>query len=143
VSAERRTARNERRRRFGQNFLRPDIAEGIVAAATFQPGELVPGNGGLTVALARRGVRLVAVELDPRWVSTLRRDLRPKGLTDGPVVTADFRRFTLPRQPFGVIGSLPFGSTTSDLRHRLDDSQSSLLRAAAYHEFVRRQWPTQ
>ena len=35
----------------------------------------------------------------------------------------------MPRRPFRVIGSLPFGATTAILRHLLDDPDSCLVRA--------------
>ncbi len=35
----------------------------------------------------------------------------------------------MPRRPFRVIGSLPFGTTTAILRHLLEDAGSGLQRA--------------
>lgn len=57
------------KRRFGQNFLYdPAIAEKILAAAELSPRqavvELGAGKGILTKPLARRGVRLIALEID-------------------------------------------------------------------------------
>ena len=71
MSAYRRTPRDERRRRLGQNFLRPELADRLVADAAFRGGELVvevcAGPGPITLALARR-----AVTIDP--VTALRYD---------------------------------------------------------------------
>jgi 23S rRNA (adenine-N6)-dimethyltransferase len=117
VPARRRTDRDERRRRLGQNFLAPDLAENLIAEARLSAGELVveigPGPGALTFALARRGVRVRAVQR----------------LTGVRVVHCDAARFALPHEPFRVFGSLPYGSTTAILRHLLGDPGVPLVRA--------------
>jgi 23S rRNA (adenine-N6)-dimethyltransferase len=128
VSARRRTDRDWRRRRLGQNFLDPATAEQIVDQAELTAGELVievgAGSGAFTRALMRRGVRLFAVEPDPHWAQHLREQVR--GVR---VVQRDFLAFDLPRQPFRVLGSLPFGRTTDILRRLLDDPVLPLARA--------------
>ena len=134
MSADKRTQRDERRRSLGQNFLRPDLADRLIAEAAFAPGELVvevgAGRGALTHALARRDVDLVALEKDPRWAASLRRDLaRHDRRHDVRVLCCDVLDFRVPRRPFRVIGSLPFGTTTAILRHLLDDPGSPLVRA--------------
>jgi len=127
VSARRRTDRDWRRRQFGQNFLDPATAERIVEAAAFALGDLVieigAGGGALTRALARRPLRLIAVEPDPVWSRRLREQL------DVQVIAKDFLAFTLPREPFRIIGSLPFGRTTDILRRLLDDPTLPMQRA--------------
>ena len=45
------------------------------------------------------------------------------------VVCCDAREYRMPRRPFHAFGSLPFGATTSILRHLLDDPSSGLVRA--------------
>jgi 23S rRNA (adenine-N6)-dimethyltransferase len=125
----RRTARDERRRRLGQNFLLPDLAESFVAQGSFAAGELVveigAGRGACTQALARRGVEVVAIERDPQWAATLRRDVRRLGLSGVRVVEGDALALPLDRlsggRPYRVVGSLPFGVTTALLRHLFDD----------------------
>jgi 23S rRNA (adenine-N6)-dimethyltransferase len=134
VSADKRTQRDERRRSLGQNFLRPERADQLVNAATFVAGDLVveigAGRGALTYALARRGVQVVALEEDPQWAASLRREMGRRGLDNGVrVVRCDALDYRMPRRPFRVIGSLPFGATTAILRHLLDEPDSCLLRA--------------
>ena len=133
----RRTVRDERRRRLGQNFLLPDVAESFVEAGSFAPGEVVvdigAGRGACTHALARRGVEVVAVEHDPVWAATLRREVRRLGLTGVRVVEGDALGLRLDRlakgRPYRVVGSLPFGVTTALLRHLFDDVERSPWRA--------------
>jgi 23S rRNA (adenine-N6)-dimethyltransferase len=145
VAAVRRTHRGERRRRLGQNFLRPDLAERLIEEAGFAPGELVleigAGSGAFTSALARRGLEVVAVELDPIFAAKLRaRFERPRSATARAptgesarervrVVEADFLSLPLPTRPFRALGSLPFARTTSILRRLLDDPRVPLARA--------------
>jgi 23S rRNA (adenine-N6)-dimethyltransferase len=133
VSARRRTQRDERRRHLSQNFLRAEAAGRFVRDAGFSPGELVveigPGSGSITLALARRGVDLIAVELDRAWADRLRSRVRSAGHSNVRIAVADFRSFQLPEAPFRVVGSLPFGQTTSILGHLLDDPARPLIRA--------------
>jgi 23S rRNA (adenine-N6)-dimethyltransferase len=133
VSAGKRTPRDERRRRLGQNFLRPELADALVADAAFGAGDLVveigAGRGACTLALARRGVHVIALERDPHWAEELRRAVRRLGLARVTVVRCDALRYPMPRRPFRAMGSLPFGATTAMLRHLLDDRGSGLQRA--------------
>jgi 23S rRNA (adenine-N6)-dimethyltransferase len=134
VSADKRTQRDERRRSLGQNFLRPERADQLVESAGFTAGDLVveigAGRGALTYALAHRGVQVVALEKDPYWADSLRREVERRGV-DRPVrvVHCDALDYRYPRRPYRVIGSLPFGATTAILRHLLDDPDSFLVRA--------------
>ncbi|HEY6980252.1 rRNA adenine N(6)-methyltransferase family protein [Reyranella sp.] len=130
MSARRRTDRDWRRRRLGQNFLDPATADRIVEDARLTPGELVveigAGSGALTLALARRAVRVIAIEPDPDWARRLREQTGGHRVR---VVGGDVLAVTLPREPFRVMGSLPFGRTTDILRCLLDDPATSLRRA--------------
>jgi 23S rRNA (adenine-N6)-dimethyltransferase len=134
VSADRRTRRDERRRSLGQNFLRPERADQLVDAAAFAAGDLVleigAGRGALTYALARRGVHVVALEKDPHWADALRREVGRRRLAGRVrIVCCDALDYRMPRRPYRVIGSLPFGGTTAILRHLLDDPGPFLVRA--------------
>jgi len=132
VSAAERTPRDERRRRLGQNFLRADLADALVADAAFSPGDLVveigPGRGACTFALARRGVDIIALEKDPTWADALQQEVRRRGLRNVTVVRGDALDVRLPRRAFRVFGSLPFGSTTAILRRLLGDPGGPLER---------------
>jgi 23S rRNA (adenine-N6)-dimethyltransferase len=133
VSAGKRTPRDERRRRLGQNFLRPELADALVAQAAFDAGDLVveigAGRGACTFALARRGVRVIALERDPHWADHLRRETARRRMPNVSVVCCDALAYRMPRRPFRAMGSLPFGATTALLRHLLEDPGSGLRRA--------------
>jgi 16S rRNA (adenine1518-N6/adenine1519-N6)-dimethyltransferase len=105
------------RKRFGQHFLEPAWVDRVVEVIRPEPSdvflEIGPGRGALTLALARRVQRLVAVEID--------RDLAPELSTRVPpnvrVVEADFLQVdgaTLVErgQRFRVAGNLPYNIST-------------------------------
>jgi 23S rRNA (adenine-N6)-dimethyltransferase len=95
-----------------------------------RPGDLVldlgAGTGVLTAALARRGSRVLAIELDPDWARRLLDRFDQNDCVF--VVQGDALAFPLPNEPFRVVANLPFGRTTESLRWLLDP-ESSLLRA--------------
>ena len=76
--------------------------------------DLGAGAGALTSELVRRGHRVTAVELDPRWVSVLRRRYG----TSVHVVRADMLRFRFPEDAHNVVSNVPY-SITTDLLRRL------------------------
>ncbi len=125
MPAARRSTGPRRWAALGQHFSAPRLAEQLAATAGIGPGELVveigAGSGVLTRALARRGARVLAVEIDRRWARRLEADLErrpPPGAVE--VICTDFTRWRLPDEPFVAVGSLPFGATTAILRHLLD-----------------------
>jgi 23S rRNA (adenine-N6)-dimethyltransferase len=113
---------------WGWHRLADDWAARIVAEAGIRPGQLVldigAGQGALTGPLIRAGARVVAVELHPGRAEALRRRF---GNVDGTanggsasrngnvggitVVQADAATLRLPRQPFRVVASPPYGIT--------------------------------
>ncbi len=133
MPAGRRTHRDERRRRLGQNFLRPDLAERFVEDAGVAAGDFVleigAGTGAITAALARRGAEVLAVEIDPVWADRLRRTVGRAHANRVRIVEADFLAMPLPPRPFRVVACLPFGSTTAILSRLLGDPEGRMRRA--------------
>jgi len=132
VPADRRSVRDERRRRLGQNFLRPELAERFVEEAGVRAGDFVveigAGSGAITAALARRDAEVVAIEVDPVWAGRLRRNVARTGAGRVRVVPTDFFAVPLPRRPFRVVACLPFGQTTAILGRLLSEPHGHLRR---------------
>ncbi|MFZ0215789.1 MAG: rRNA adenine N(6)-methyltransferase family protein [Candidatus Dormiibacterota bacterium] len=128
TSRRRRSWRDERRRSHGQNFLRDDRLPALIASSVGS-GELVldlgAGTGALTLPLARRGARVVAVESDATWAERLRtrvRDARLAGQVT--VVEGDLLAVPPPATAYRVVSSVPFHLTTALLHRLLDDPRA-------------------
>ena len=83
----------------------PAMIDDLAALAGLGPDrrvlEIGPGTGQLTVPLAERGCRIVAVELGPMLAEAARRNLRR--FPGVEVVTADFERWPLPAERFDLV----------------------------------------
>ena len=111
------------KKRFGQNFLVDrNIVNKILDAADVHEGdpvlEIGPGVGTVTQALAERGAKVVAVEIDRGLIAIM--DEVVAGHPNVSVVNADILSLDLPRflrDHFGdvkvkVIGNLPYYITS-------------------------------
>ncbi len=116
------------RHSLGQNFLTdPGLRDAIAESAHITPDdevlEIGAGVGTLTVALAPRCRRLVAVELDGRLLPALRDVLA--GHQNVEVVRSDILRFnTRSAFPDGkeiVAGNIPYNLTGALIRKFLDE----------------------
>jgi len=123
------------KKRLGQHFLIDEaVLERILSAAELSPGDIVvevgPGLGILTEGLARRGARVIAVELDSRLVALLKKRLA--AFPDVKIVRADILEVA-PRQllqdnlpaselsrGYKVIANLPYYITSPVLSHFLE-----------------------
>lgn len=102
------------RKRFGQHFLESAWVTKLLASLSPGPGdvflEIGPGRGALTVPLAARVRRVIAVEIDHDLAAILREQL-PSTVD---VVQADFLEVALDSllageaRPVRVIGNLPY-----------------------------------
>ena len=76
-------------RRLGQHFLRPASVERLLGVLSPAPDEVFleigPGRGALTLPLAGRARRVVAVEIDEALADELRR----RAPANVEIVTAD------------------------------------------------------
>jgi 23S rRNA (adenine-N6)-dimethyltransferase len=114
--------RRPRANHAGIHHLRcPRALSAIVRSAALEPETLVydlgAGPGTLTVALARTGARVVAVERDPRFARTLRRRFARSGRVH--VVEADLRTVTIPHRA-RVVANLPFATSSAVIARLLD-----------------------
>jgi 23S rRNA (adenine-N6)-dimethyltransferase len=97
------------RRYWGFHRLQPDAARHVVGRAGIRRGDLVvdlgAGDGVLTAALVAAGARVIAVELDPARLATLRRRFADDPVT---VVGSDISTLRLPRRPYRVVANPPW-----------------------------------
>lgn len=123
----------------GQNFLHDrSVAERFVAAAvgSGEPGTIVeigPGKGALTFPLLTAGIRVLAIEVDPRLAARLEEHARERGLSDSlRVVVGDALELDLAAAitdfgaalPLPICGNLPF-SVASPLLLRLIEGHAT------------------
>ena len=123
------------KKRLGQHFLVDEaVLERILSAAEVSPGDIVveigPGLGILTEWLAKVGARVIAVELDSKLVTLLKKRLA--AFPDVKIIHADILKVTprqllqnnLPASELGrgykVIANLPYYITSPVLRHFLE-----------------------
>jgi 16S rRNA (adenine1518-N6/adenine1519-N6)-dimethyltransferase len=102
------------RKRFGQHFLEPVWADKVVRAIAPAPDdvflEIGPGPGTLTLRLAPRVERLVAVEIDRDLIA----DLAPKLPANASIVAGDVLDIDLDAamphtpNPVRIAGNLPY-----------------------------------
>jgi 16S rRNA (adenine1518-N6/adenine1519-N6)-dimethyltransferase len=108
------------RKRFGQHFLEPVWADKVVAAIAPQTSdvflEIGPGPGVLTLKLAPKVARLVAVEIDRDLIAELTPRLPPNAtLVSGDVLETDLKSLFLAPEssgPIRVAGNLPYNIST-------------------------------
>ena len=102
------------RKRFGQHFLEPAWVAKLVGSLALEPDDMVleigPGRGALTIPLAAKVRRVIAVEIDRDLAAALQRTLPPHVT----VVEGDFRQIRLSEllesesHPVRVVGNLPY-----------------------------------
>ena len=115
----------------GQNFLHDrGVAERFAAASLRSSAgrappeaivEIGPGKGAITFPLIAAGVRVLAVEVDPRLAAGLERRARDRGVSNRlQVAAADARNFDFlaalrgfgAAPPLPVCGNLPFATAS-------------------------------
>jgi 16S rRNA (adenine1518-N6/adenine1519-N6)-dimethyltransferase len=132
---------------LGQNFMTdPGLRDAIAESAGIMPEDEVlevgAGVGTLTVALAPRCRRLVAVELDGRLLPALRDVLA--GHQNVEVVRSDILRFnTRSAFPDGkeiVAGNIPYNLTGALIRKFLDESPRPRRLSLVVQKEVAERW---
>ena len=113
------------RKRFGQHFLEPAWVAKLVEAIAPGPDdvflEVGPGRGALTLALAPRAARIVAVEVDRDLAAALRR-AAPANVTivEGDFLERDFVGLLDAGAPARAVGNLPYNLSTAILFRLID-----------------------
>jgi 16S rRNA (adenine1518-N6/adenine1519-N6)-dimethyltransferase len=123
------------KKRLGQHFLIDEaVLERILSAAELSCGDIVveigPGLGVLTEGLAKRGANVIAVELDSKLVTLLKKRLA--AFPDVKIIHADILKVTSRQllqnnlstselaRGYKVIANLPYYITSPVLRHFLE-----------------------
>jgi 16S rRNA (adenine1518-N6/adenine1519-N6)-dimethyltransferase len=110
-------------RRLGQHFLRPASVERLLRVIAPAPGdvflEIGPGAGALTLPLAERSARVVAVEIDEALARRLG-DRAPANveIVTGDALAADLR--VLVPEGARLAGNLPYYVSSPLLRRFLE-----------------------
>ena len=115
--------RHRPRKRYGQHFLEPvwadKVVEAIAPAPTDRFIEIGPGPGVLTLRLAPRVDRLIAIEIDHDLAERLRPQLPHNAqIMIGDVLTVDLEPFASGR--VRIAGNLPY-NISSPILFRLFD----------------------
>ena len=133
------------RKRFGQHFLEPVWADKVVKAISPDPDDLFleigPGAGILTLKLAPKVSRLIAIEIDRDLIAELTPRLPSNtSIVSGDVLDIDLNA-ALPRSdvPIRVVGNLPYNISSPILfrllelesRRRITDATLMLQREVA------------
>ncbi|WP_143546793.1 ribosomal RNA small subunit methyltransferase A [Rhodococcus sp. 06-235-1A] len=110
----------ERRKALGQNFFRSPtdacrFVRQVQEDSTATVVEIGAGSGMITSALSAAGRSVEAVEIDPEWAKRL----AERELVGVRVHTADFLDWQMPLGALLFVGNIPFGSSTSIVRHCL------------------------
>jgi 16S rRNA (adenine1518-N6/adenine1519-N6)-dimethyltransferase len=109
--------------RLGQHFLSNSVWRQQIEDAIHIDGglwvEIGPGHGEMTLHLAQRAGKVIAIELDQSLAAQLRKNTAPGTVEviQGDVLAVDFAALTQ-KQPFSVYGNLPY-YITSPILHRL------------------------
>jgi 16S rRNA (adenine1518-N6/adenine1519-N6)-dimethyltransferase len=117
----------EPKKSLGQNFLvDPTALERIVQAAEISPDaevlEVGPGLGSLTRYLAQAARRVVAVELDTRFIPALEEVLAGKEnivVVQGDILKLDPTRL-MEQEGYQVVANIPYYITSALIRHLLE-----------------------
>jgi 16S rRNA (adenine1518-N6/adenine1519-N6)-dimethyltransferase len=132
---------------LGQNFLvDPSIRDRIADAAGLTPDDEVmevgAGAGALTVALAKRCRRVVAVELDRRMIPLLREVM--SGHPNVEVVESDILKLDqsvlFPRGGHVVAGNIPYNLTGALIRKLLDSEPRPRRLSLVVQKEVAERW---
>ncbi len=122
---------------LGQNFLiDKEVVKKVIEAADLKPGDAIleigPGIGALTLELAKKAKRIVAIEKDPNMSEILNNELRITGIKNVEIIQGDILKINpqasnLPylsadRKPktYKIVANLPFYLTAPVIRKFLE-----------------------
>jgi len=113
---------------FGQNFLiSENILKKIVEAANVVPKDIVleigPGIGTLTIELAKKAKKVIAVEKDKEMVQILKEtlvDFKNVEVIEGDALKLNPKNYKLRTKNYKLIANLPYNITSPVIRKFLE-----------------------
>jgi 16S rRNA (adenine1518-N6/adenine1519-N6)-dimethyltransferase len=123
------------RKRLGQNFLIDKrVLKKIVETAELSPKDVVleigPGIGNLTIELAKKVKKLIAVEKDQRVIEILKERLRKEKIKNVKIFKEDILKFLNSFEPkflYKVVANIPFYLTSRLIRKLLEMEKKPTL----------------
>ena len=106
--------------KYSQNFLRSrKLVERIVEQAEISSEDLVyeigPGKGIITESLAKKGVKIIAIEKDRSLYKKLRKKFLE--ISNAEVELGDFLKYDLPQEKkYKIFSNIPFNLTAEIIR---------------------------
>ena len=114
----------------GQNFLiNCDVLDDMVAAADLKKDDIIlevgPGFGTLTLELAKRVKKVIAVEQDKILIKALQENLKKENINnveiiEGNVLKLSTTHYQLPTTDYRIVSNLPYQITSHFLRQFLE-----------------------
>jgi ubiquinone/menaquinone biosynthesis C-methylase UbiE len=106
------------------------VTSAVLAAISIEPGDQVVdvgcGSGQLSLALAERGARVLAIDASERMIRQLEEKAEQRALIGFECLASPIEKLSLPAESVNVI-------VTSYALHYLRDADKGRLVAAAYH----------
>ena len=118
------------KKRLGQHFLVDEgVLQRIILAAELTATDTVievgPGLGVLTIELAKRAGRVIAVEADARLATALKQFIAPfpnVSIINSDILQTDPALLLASNESYKVVANLPYYITSPTLRHFLEAS---------------------
>lgn len=128
---------NKPLKKFGQNFLiDKGAAKKVIETAILKSNDIVleigPGIGTLTVELAKKAKRVIAIEKDPKMCKILKEmldcwNVRNVEIIQGDILKLDPKPYTL--NPYKIVANLPYYIVAPIIRQFLETAIKPKLMA--------------
>jgi len=121
-------------KRLGQNFLvSHTILEKIIKASQLKPSDTIleigPGTGILTMALAKKAKKVIAMEKDKRLADILKEELDDNKIKNVEVINQDIlnAKYKILNTEYKLIANLPYYITAPVIRMFLENNSPKLM----------------
>jgi 16S rRNA (adenine1518-N6/adenine1519-N6)-dimethyltransferase len=112
---------------LGQHFLADEaVLEQILSAAKIEGSDTIveigSGLGILTRELAKRAKRVIAIELDARWIPIAKTYAKQEAKGEVEFINENALHVPFPREPYKIVANIPYHITSPLLRHAFLES---------------------